>query len=138
MKPISVIGYSSGEIMSIYAARALSLKDAMLISYSRGIVSSKMAERTTISGCIMAIGMSKKEVLLILLIFRKSKVVIVCSNSPSSMTTSSDLLAIDKLQTILDEKGVFNCKLVVEVVYYSYYIELVKEEYRSAIFSIKI
>ncbi|KAH8804399.1 putative polyketide synthase [Xylogone sp. PMI_703] len=138
VRPTSVTGHSSGEIASAYAARILSLEDAMLVSCHRGIVSSSMAERAAVPGCMIAVGMSKEEILPIISTLTRGKAVVACSNSPSSVTVSGDLPAIDELHTVLDGKGVFNRKLVVQVAYHSHHMELVAEEYRKAISAIKV
>jgi len=37
--PVAVVGHSSGEIASAYAAGALTLEDAMTVAYYRGLYS---------------------------------------------------------------------------------------------------
>nr|ADA79525.1 polyketide synthase [Delitschia winteri] len=138
INPLSVTGHSSGEIGSAYAAGALSADDAMLVSYARGVASSALAEGRTVDGTMAAVGMSKEDILPILSGLTQGKAGVACSNSPSSITVSGDKAAIEELQSILEEKKIFNRRLVVEVAYHSHHMTKVAEQYRQAISSIKV
>jgi acyl transferase domain-containing protein len=61
---------------------------------------------------------------------------VACVNSPSSVTVSGDADAIDELETILQEKQLFNRKLKIDVAYHSDHMKKVAEAYLSAICSI--
>jgi NADPH:quinone reductase-like Zn-dependent oxidoreductase/malonyl CoA-acyl carrier protein transacylase len=138
VKPVSVTGHSSGEIAAAYAVGALSAEDAMLVSYARGVASSDLATLGTVHGAMAAVGMSKEDIIPILSSLTQGKAVVACSNSPSSITVSGDKSAIDELQMILEERKIFNRKLVVEVAYHSHHMALVAEQYREAISKIHI
>jgi acyl transferase domain-containing protein len=79
---------------------------------------------------MMAIGGSKEDVYPIISQL-KTKVRIACFNSPSSLTISGDESAIDELQTIIEEKQMFNRKLQVDVAYHSHHMKLVAQEYQD-------
>lgn len=102
--PGSVTGHSSGEIASAYAAGALSVHDAMLVSYARGVASNDLASGGLADGAMVAVGMSKADILPVLSQLTSGKAVVACSNSPSSITVSGDGAAINELQSILERK----------------------------------
>nr|A0A348HAX6.1 RecName: Full=Highly reducing polyketide synthase phiA; Short=HR-PKS phiA; AltName: Full=Phomoidride biosynthesis cluster protein A [fungal sp. ATCC 74256]BBG28498.1 putative polyketide synthase [fungal sp. ATCC 74256] len=138
IRPASVTGHSSGEIASAYTAGALSIEDAMLVSYSRGVASNDLASKGLTDGSMVAVGMSKEEALPILSSLSSGKAGVACSNSPSSITVSGDRAAIEELQAILEEKKIFNRKLVVEVAYHSHHMALVADQYRIAMSNIEV
>lgn len=112
VRPSSVVGHSSGEIAAAYAIGALKMKDAMRVAYFRGVVSTNMAERGEVKGSMMAVGLSKEEALPFLDKLSKGKAVVACSNSPSSITISGDVAAVNELHSILEEERIFARKLV--------------------------
>ncbi|KAH8799346.1 putative polyketide synthase [Xylogone sp. PMI_703] len=138
IKPASVTGHSSGEIAAAYTMGALNMEDAMAVAYYRGLASSNMQKTGTVSGSMMAVGMSKEDALPYLSTLTKGKAGIACVNSPSSVTISGDTAAIDELQEILEEKKLFARKLAVEVAYHSHHMALVADEYEAALSGIKI
>lgn len=83
----AVVGHSSGEIGAAYASGALSLQDAIVVAYNRGICSSAIKR----SGAMGAIGLGREEVRP----FLRPGVVIGCENSPESVTVSGDVEAVD-------------------------------------------
>nr|QTE76000.1 ScyPKS [Scytalidium album] len=138
IKPASVTGHSSGEIAAAYTMGALNLEDAMAVAYYRGLASSNMQKTGTVSGSMMAVGMSKEDALPYISGLTKGKATVACVNSPSSITVSGDVTAIDELHVILEEKKLFARKLAVEVAYHSHHMELVADEYNTSISNIKI
>jgi acyl transferase domain-containing protein len=110
----------------------------MLVSYARGVASDYLATKGTTDGAMIAVGMSKEDAIPILSQLTSGRAVVACSNSPSSITVSGDRTAVDELHSILEEKRVFNRKLVVEVAYHSHHMALVMDQYREAIANIKV
>ncbi|EKV11465.1 Polyketide synthase, putative [Penicillium digitatum PHI26] len=135
--PDSVTGHSSGEIAAAYAAGALSMKDAMSVAYYRGAVASQLLVAQPNRGAMMAVGMSAEEIQPYLDRFQSRQLVVACVNSPSSVTISGDMSAIDALAHTLKEQQVFSRRLDVGVAYHSPHIEQVAENYRSLIDHIK-
>jgi acyl transferase domain-containing protein/NADPH:quinone reductase-like Zn-dependent oxidoreductase len=133
IRPSAVTGHSSGEIGCGYAAGALTMEDAMTLAYHRGAFSPEMATK---KGAMMAISMSEEEATGYLNLLKSGKAVVACVNSPTSMTISGDETAIDELKSILDEKGLFTRKLVVEVAYHSHHMEPAAKYHRGLISSI--
>lgn len=137
IKPTSVTGHSSGEIASAYAMGALSLEDAMAVAYYRGVCSTKMQEKNEINGAMMATSMSEEDATPLLANLRAGRAVVACVNSPSNVTISGDVSAIDELKKALESKGIFARKLAVEVAYHSHHMKLVAEDYSASISGIK-
>ncbi|CAG8893432.1 unnamed protein product [Penicillium egyptiacum] len=131
--PESVTGHSSGEIAAAYATGALSMYDAMSVAYYRGVVASQLLHDQPNRGAMMAVGMSAEEVQPYLDEFQSRQLVVACINSPSSVTISGDILAIDALSQTLKEQQVFSRRLEVGVAYHSPHIEQVAEHYHSLI-----
>ena len=103
--PSAVTGHSSGEIAAAYAAGALTMKEALLTAYYRGLVSTQSIRQ----GAMAAVGMSKAEVSLYL----ERGVVVACENSPASVTLSGDVDVLDEVleQLKFDDPEVFARKL---------------------------
>jgi acyl transferase domain-containing protein len=136
IRPNSVTGHSSGEIAAAYCADAIGLEDAMLLAYARGCAATELAGKG-VDGAMAAVSMTREELGPILLDLRSGKAVIACSNSPSSMTVSGDKTALDELQQMLREQGVYNRRLVVGVAYHSHHMALVEDDYRADISNIQ-
>jgi acyl transferase domain-containing protein len=109
----AVVGHSSGEIAAAYASGALSLHDAIIVAYQRGMCSSKIKK----SGAMAALGLGKKEVEQ----FLKPGVVIACENSPESTTISGDAEAVDSVMSAIKSAApeTFVRRLQVEKAYHS-------------------
>ena len=108
-----MVGHSSGEIAAAYAAGAYGMKEALLISYYRGVATAELQK----PGAMAAIGMSRAEVRAFLV----GNTRLACENSSSSVTISGDL---DDVETTLDRviqmrPGVFARKLKVDRAYHS-------------------
>lgn len=134
--PNSVTGHSSGEIAAAYCAGAISLENAMLVAYARGCATTDLATKG-VRGGMVAVGMTREKLSPILSDLRNGKAVVACSNSPSSITVSGDKSALDELQQVLREQGVYNRRLVVGVAYHSHHMTLVADNYRAAISNFK-
>lgn len=135
--PDSVTGHSSGEIAAAYAIGALCMEDAMSAAYHRGAFSGKLPAIGDVHGAMLAVGMSTEDIQPYLGNLRSGKVVVACKNSPSSITISGDLLAVEELERLLHEKQIFARRLAVDVAYHSHHMELIGDEYHAAIAHIK-
>jgi acyl transferase domain-containing protein len=93
--PSAVVGHSSGEIAAGYAAGALTIAEAITVAYYRGFVTKEQ----TMLGGMAAVGLGKEDVVPHL----TAGVVIACENSPSSVTVSGDVDAVDSLLVRLKE-----------------------------------
>jgi acyl transferase domain-containing protein/2-polyprenyl-3-methyl-5-hydroxy-6-metoxy-1,4-benzoquinol methylase len=129
IRPTAVTGHSSGEIASAYAAGALNLESAMMAAYHRGAIAQKSAKLTGIKGSMIAVGLSRNSTLEYIQRLTSGKVVVACVNSPSNVTVSGDLAAIEELQTLLDADGVFARRLKVATAYHSHHMLLAMDGY---------
>ncbi|THW09044.1 polyketide synthase [Aureobasidium pullulans] len=133
--PAAVVGHSSGEIGCAFAAGIIGLEDAMKIAYYRGqcMLSLKKKAAGRPQGTMMAVGTSAENVRQYLDTVTEGYVTIACINSPSSVTLSGDVEAVEELQPILTEKNIFNRQLKVGVAYHSAHLEPVAGEYLDLI-----
>ncbi|KAL4792644.1 polyketide synthase [Aspergillus venezuelensis] len=137
IKPTSVTGHSSGEIASAYAAGAWSLEAAMMSSYHRGAMAQQSAKRIGRRGGMIAVGLSREQANEYIGRLEEGKVVVACVNSPSNVTVSGDLDAIDELHGMLDEDGVFGRKLKVDTAYHSHHMLLAMDGYLDRLSDMK-
>ena len=131
------MGHSSGEIAAAYAAGILSLEAAMKVAYFRGQVTSDFKSLfPKLKGAMIAVGCSEAQLQSILESVAIGKVVVAAVNGPRSLTVSGDEEAILDLQRIVEEKGIFNRKLRVDMAYHSHHMELIAERYLSLLHDI--
>ncbi|KAJ5082078.1 type I iterative polyketide synthase [Penicillium argentinense] len=137
MRPDAVVGHSSGEIGAAYAAGIYDLEGAMALSYRRGQMT-QLLKKTfpDLHGTMIAIGAGPEAVTPMLKTL-SSYATIACVNSPSSVTVSGDVSAIDELEPVLQEKALFNRRLKIDVAYHSNHMKNVADAYLSAIESIQ-
>ncbi|KAI0097723.1 putative polyketide synthase [Nemania sp. FL0031] len=118
----AVVGHSSGEIAAAYAAGFIGARDAMLISYYRGLHLEKACSPSgpDVKGAMIAAGMSLDDAMELCddKVF-KGRIVVAAINSPSSVTISGDQDAIGELEQILQDEGRFYRSLQVEKAYHS-------------------
>lgn len=137
VQPSSVVGHSSGEIGAAYAAGIYDLESAMALAYRRGQMTSLLkGSYPSLKGTMIAVGAGPDTVKPMLKILQ-GYATIACVNSPSSVTVSGDVPAIDELEAVLQAKQLFNRKLKIDVAYHSDHMKKVAEDYLAAIESIK-
>lgn len=114
VSPAVVVGHSSGEIAAAYACGALTMEEAVVCAYLRGLATKQQSRQ----GAMAAIGLGKKQVANFL---KNTGVVIACENSPASTTLSGDQCSVDsvvdKIKHALPD--VFARKLKVKMAYHS-------------------
>lgn len=134
VQPSAVIGHSSGEIAAAYAARILSLEDCMAIAYYRGFVVGRLKTQfPNLKGAMLAVEGSEDEIRKLIKTLHTTQANIACVNSPMSVTVSGDEQAILELQTIMEQRGIFNRRLRVDVGYHSHQMRLLEHDYLSCI-----
>ena len=121
--PGAIVGHSVGEVGSAYASGALTLEDALLVSYHR----SRTQAKTAGTGSMLAIGLSEAMLTPYLDKF-SGKIDVAAINGPSTITVSGDSVSIQALATDLTEAEVFNRVLTVEVPYHSYLMDSITDE----------
>ncbi|EHK96621.1 putative Mycocerosic acid synthase [Glarea lozoyensis 74030] len=109
IKPSKVVGHSSGEIAAAYTIGALSHRDAIAIAYFRGTASAGLSAKQ-LDGGMMAVGCSRAEAQKLM---KNSKIqaTVACVNSPSNVTLSGDVVALEALRIIFDGLGIFARRL---------------------------
>ncbi|KAI1755490.1 putative polyketide synthase [Xylaria castorea] len=118
----AVVGHSSGEIAAAYAAGFLSARDAMVISYYRGVHLGLASSPNgfDVKGAMLAVETSPEDAAELCAdrVF-KGRIVVAAANSPSSVTLSGDAEAISELEEILQDEGTFYRRLKVDRAYHS-------------------
>lgn len=116
----AVVGHSSGEIAAAYAAKRLSARDAILISYYRGLYAHLAGGDEGQKGGMLAAGLSESEALGFCRdpIFA-GNICIAASNAPQSVTLSGDLDMIQLAKEKLTDQARFARLLQVDTAYHS-------------------
>lgn len=127
--PCKVVGHSSGEIGAAYCMGALTHHDALAAAYFRGKASASLKGR---KGGMMAVGSSPDEIKQHIA-DADVNVTVACINSPSSITVSGDVDALETLRTVLEQRGIFARRLKVDVAYHSPHMQACSNEYRTTI-----
>lgn len=105
IRPVGVVGHSSGEMAAAYAAGCLSAAEAITAAYYRGYVVALNQK----SGAMLAAGLSPSQAAEYLQdLDLEPHVKIAAINSPDSITMSGDADAIQTLHATLEQQGVFN------------------------------
>lgn len=116
----AVVGHSSGEIGAAYAAGRISARDAMLVSYYRGMYAHLAGGLDGRKGGMLAVGMSKAEAAEMCAGEEYGgRICVAASNAPSSVTLSGDLDVLHKVRDELVEQKKFARMLMVDTAYHS-------------------
>ncbi len=125
------IGHSVGEVASAYASGALSLEDSMKVSFHR----SRLQQTTAGQGSMLAVGLPEEEAEELIRDYPNLSVAAI--NSLSSVTLSGNRNELLEVSKQLQERGVFNRSLNVEIAYHSPQMDSIKEELISSLSSIQ-
>lgn len=140
LTPSAVVGHSSGEIPAAYAAGSLDQDECLRVAYFRGVCSRVLqVDHPNLKGGMMALGVGHKEAqeLLDLVPPAYGHAVPACHNSPKSTTVSGDLTALERIETLANERGLFNRRLKVDTAYHSFHLRNVAEFYGSKLLTLK-
>lgn len=118
VEPSIVVGHSSGEIATAYAAGALSLEDTIRTAVYRG---EAMKVNESGRGKMAAVGMTEQEATEFLAPYR-GKVGIAAVNSPTNCTISGDAAEMEAIGEVLKERGVFCQFLRIDCAYHSHHM----------------
>ncbi len=127
IQPSLVVGHSVGEVSAAYISGALSLHDALLVSYHRARLQATMAG----SGGMLAVGMPEADVAEHLQ--DVSGVCIAAVNSASSVTLAGDRETLAYLRARFADLGHFARELRVEVPYHSHLMDPILDELRATL-----
>ena len=135
--PTAVMGHSSGEIAAAYALGAVSAEDCWKIAYHRGRLAGELRViAPQLNGAMMAVGLGESELQTYIdsLSLPQSEILsIACVNSPSSVTVSGDLKALERLESLLLKDQVFCRKLAVENAYHSRHMDCIAQDYLESL-----
>ncbi|KAJ0325028.1 hypothetical protein COL5a_007530 [Colletotrichum fioriniae] len=131
IQPSAVTSHSSGEIAAAYAAGALTFEEALGVAYFRGVLTEKYHHASTGPGGMMAVGLGVDDAWAYLAKndVTKGTVTVACVNSPSSVTLSGDLDAIQRLEKQFSKDQIFARALKVKSAYHSHHMIPMAEEY---------
>jgi acyl transferase domain-containing protein/NADPH:quinone reductase-like Zn-dependent oxidoreductase/SAM-dependent methyltransferase len=125
VKPVAVVGHSSGEIAAAYAAGRLHAREAIVLAATRGHVLTRNKRK----GLMLAVGLGY-EAVQPLLVGRETRVQIAAVNSPKNVTLSGDCSAIAEVAAACEVQNVFHRTLRTgENAYHSYHMLALGEEY---------
>ncbi|PHH68887.1 hypothetical protein CDD82_201 [Ophiocordyceps australis] len=134
VRPVAVVGHSSGEIAAAFAAGLVTMEDAMALALFRGQAAGEVKRRhPEVRGAMLAVGASPEAVGRIIKTHDIAGAKVACHNSPASATVSGDASAVDAVAAELAAGGVFHRKLRVDVAYHSAHMGLVADDYHAAI-----
>lgn len=138
IRPNCVVGHSSGEIAASFAAGVYDLNAAMALSYHRGQMTRLLKEtHPSLQGGMIAVGAGAGTVRPMLKMLRAGYATVACVNSPTSVTVSGDLAAIQELESILQAEQTFNRRLKIDVAYHSDHMKKISDAYLASIAHIK-
>jgi NADPH:quinone reductase-like Zn-dependent oxidoreductase/SAM-dependent methyltransferase len=127
--PAAVTSHSSGEIAAAYATEVLSFKEALGVAYYRGELALKHQKLHSLAGGMLAAAIGPESAGMYINDTSGGRVVVACVNSPSSITLSGDLAALDEVASRLEKDGIFARKLKVPMAYHSHHMSHMSQEY---------
>jgi acyl transferase domain-containing protein/aryl carrier-like protein len=132
IEPQAIVGHSVGEVSAAYLSGALSLRQAIRVSFHR----SRLQQTTAGSGAMIAAGLPA-EALIDLVEPYEGRISIAAVNSPTSTTLAGDPAAIEDLARSLTAKQIFNRPLRVNIAYHSAQMDRVKSELLESLASLE-
>ena len=135
--PSAIVGHSSGEIAGAYCLGALSKEDALVAAYYRGLLSETIKSQE-LEGGMIAVGSSEQEMQAWIEKFVGMNLGIACVNSPSSVTLSGDVRAIDELEQMLKHTDLFARRLKVANAYHSSHMDVIVEPYMRSMNKLRV
>ncbi|PSR80443.1 hypothetical protein BD289DRAFT_484972 [Coniella lustricola] len=128
IKPVSVVGHSSGEIAAAYTAGYLDRAGAIKAAFYRGRAAVNRKHEAESDVGMLAVGLGA-ETVAPFLEKHQSNVWIACFNSPSSLTISGRRQALETLAGEIKAAGHFARLLQVDLAYHSELMGVIGEEY---------
>ena len=128
VKPQSVVGHSSGEIAAAHTAGLLSKADAIKSAFYRGRAAMNIKKGSEVTVGMLAVGLGAEAVAPYLKNYQDSAW-IACFNSPSSLTVSGKLSALESLKRDLQTDNHFARSLQVDLAYHSQLMDDIGIEY---------
>lgn len=133
VRPVAVVGHSSGEIAAAYTVGALSHQSACRVAYWRGVVVGNMRHADSTKS-MMAIGLMPSSIPDCLRragLLDRNTIHIACLNSPKNVTLSGDSKDMESLRTFLDSEGLSARVIRTGVAYHSPAMQDIANEYMT-------
>ncbi|MCG8037723.1 MAG: type I polyketide synthase [Candidatus Thiodiazotropha taylori] len=130
--PSAIVGHSVGEVSAAYVSGALSLEDAVCVSFHR----SRLQQSAAGQGSMLAVGLSGEQAEA-LIADKRDLISIAAINGATAVTLSGDQAALEAVAESLTEREVFNRFLRVEVAYHSPQMDHLKDDMLAALKNIK-
>ncbi len=121
IEPAAIVGHSVGEVSAAYISGALSLADAIRVSYHR----SRLQQTTAGMGVMLAVGLPAEEIAAWIADYGGISVAAI--NSPQSVTLAGDEAALNALAERLDQAEIFQRFLRVNIPYHSHVMDTIRE-----------
>jgi acyl transferase domain-containing protein/NADPH:quinone reductase-like Zn-dependent oxidoreductase/NADP-dependent 3-hydroxy acid dehydrogenase YdfG/acyl carrier protein len=114
VEPAAVLGHSAGEMAAAFIAGALSLEDAVKVTFHR----SRLQRRTAGRGTMLAAAVSGDEAARLVEAHRRA-ISVAAINGPRSVTFSGDASVLEDVDRTFRAEGIFSRQLQVEVPFHS-------------------
>src|SRR5262245_35393308 len=132
VEPAAVLGHSAGEMAAAYISGALSLEDAVRVTFHR----SRLQFRAAGQGVMLAAGISEEEAAR--LVARHPRAISIAAiNGARSVTLSGDATILAEIENKLNASGGFSRPLDVDVPYHSPKMEPLEQELLESLRDIK-
>ena len=136
IRPVAVVGHSSGEIAAAYTVGALNMEQALATAYFRGYHASD-SKRSETRGSMLSIAASKTVVEGLcaeaVTISGDQTLTIGCYNSPTSVTVTGAGEMILSLMDVARQKSIFHKLLPIDVAYHSPKMHCIEGPYRQSL-----
>lgn len=132
IRPVAVVGHSSGEVAAAYSAGLISHEAGVKVAWLRGQVSATVAQKNQ-KGGMLAVSASGDSLQDKLAGLTKGRAIVGCLNSPKACTISGDADAVGELEALLKEDQITCTRLPMDVAYHSFHMESVRDQYEAAL-----
>jgi acyl transferase domain-containing protein len=125
IKPVAVLGHSSGEIAAAFCAGLITRLQALEVAFFKGVAVAAAKQINPCRGGMMAMRLSPEKCEAALSKFAlppgsdQDTLQIACYNSPHNTTLSGAMSEIDRLQPLLEADGIIAKKLNVGIAYHN-------------------
>ncbi|KAK4246255.1 beta-ketoacyl synthase [Corynascus novoguineensis] len=130
IKPSSVLGHSSGEGAAAYAAGWMSRSDCIKCAFYRGQAAKNISDQMERDVGMLAVGLSA-EAAAPFLEKHRGDAFIACYNSPSSLTLSGRLSALNSINEEVKAAGHFARALLVDMAYHTPFMAAAADGYQK-------
>jgi acyl transferase domain-containing protein len=132
IRPSKVIGHSVGEAAAAYVAGIYSLADAVTVIYHR----SRLQHQTGGQGAMFAVGVSFAEAEA-RINSHVNVIQVAAANSPSMVTLSGEVAAVEALAVQFETEGKFVRRLPINYAFHSYQMDSIRSELLTALVDIQ-